>query len=268
MEKNKDAFFFKTDDYGDISHLKVGRIVLVTLIPILSVVTMLKTFTTVSAGTVGVVTRAGAVNRVANPGLVVKIPFFESIYEMETRTQIEQIDASSASKDLQEVKATIALNFHLRGEKAVEVYQVIGIEYKDRIIAPAMQEAFKATTAQFTASELIGKREEVKSLAFEELKNRLDKYNIVVDDFNIVNFDFSQEFNSAIEAKTVAQQNKERANIEAETALIQAEGQANAQKALRDNGGLSPEYLEFLAVQKWNGVMPLSTNGSSFINLK
>lgn len=237
-------------------------ILIITLFPYLGAIR------TVGAGQVGVITRLGAVNRVANPGLVVKIPFIESLHSMETRTQIEQVDATSASKDLQEVKAKIALNFHLRGEKAVDVYQYIGTEYKDRIIAPAMQEAFKATTAQFTASELIGKRESVKSLAFNELKTRLDKYNIIVDDFNIVNFDFSSEFNQAIEAKTVAQQNKERAEIEAQTALVQAQGQANAQKALRDNGGLSPEYLEFLAVSKWNGVMPLSTNGNSFINLK
>lgn len=224
-------------------------------------------FTIVPAGSVGVVTRMGAVNRVENPGLVLRYPLVERAHLMETRTQIEQIDASSASRDLQEVSATIALNFHLRGEKAVDVYQNVGIEYKDRIIAPAMQEAFKATTAQFTASELIGKREAVKIQAYDELKTRLDKYNIIVDDFNIVNFDFSTEFNEAIEQKTVAQQNRERADIEAETALIQAEGQANAQKALRDNGGLSPEYLQFLSIQKWNGELPKATSGIPFISL-
>lgn len=241
---------------------------LLLIILLLTLTPYIGAFSTVGAGQVGVVTRMGAVNRVANPGLVIKIPLFESVHSMETRTQIEQISASSASKDLQEVKAVVALNFHLRGENAVDVYQNVGTEYKDRIIAPAMQEAFKATTAQFTASELIGKRESVKKLALDELSLRLDKYNIVVDDFNIVNFDFSEEFNTAIEAKTVAQQNKERAVIEAETALTKAQGEANAQKALRDNGGLSPEYLEFIAIQKWNGVMPLSTNGNSFINIK
>lgn len=236
-------------------------IVLVFLIPNIGV------WSTVPAGHVGVITRLGAVQRVANPGLVLKIPMIERVSLMETRTQIEQVDASSASKDLQEVQATVALNFHLRGQNAVDVYQNIGVDYKERIIAPAIQEAFKATSAQFTASELIGKREAVKTLAYSELKKRLEKYNIVVDDFNIVNFKFSNDFNAAIEQKTVAQQNKERATIEAQTALVEAEGQVNAQKALRDGGSLSPEYLNFLAVQKWNGVLPNSTSGVPFIQI-
>jgi len=245
----------------------IGKIIKIVSGSIIGLTLLFGSFQFVPAGHVGVVTRMGAVNRVANPGLVIKVPLIEATAKMETRTQVEQVDASSASKDLQEVKATVALNFHLRGEKAVEVYQNIGTEYKERIIAPAMQEAFKATTAKFTASDLIGKREEVKAMAYAELKTRLEKYNVVVDDFNIVNFDFSQEFNNAIEQKTVAQQNKERATIEAETALTQATGQANAQKALRDNGGLSPEYLQFLAVQKWDGKLPSATNGVPFISI-
>ncbi len=227
-----------------------------------------KIWATVDAGHVGVVTRFGAVNRVAQPGVVFKLPFFfENIAHMETRTQKEQVDASAASSDLQEVKSTIALNFHLRGENAVDVYQNLGVEYTERIIAPAMQEAFKATTAKFTASDLISKREAVKAIAYKELKARLEKHNIVVDEFNIVNFNFSKEFNEAIEQKTVAQQNLEKAKVEANTALTQAQGQANAQKALKDSGSLSPEYLQFLATQKWNGILPNATSGIPFINI-
>jgi regulator of protease activity HflC (stomatin/prohibitin superfamily) len=221
----------------------------------------------VEAGQVGVVTRLGAVNRVANPGLVIKIPFIENVAIMETRTQKEQVDAQAASKDLQEVKSTIALNFHLNGPRAVDVFQNIGTEYKERVIAPAMQEAFKATTAKFTASELIEKRESVKSMALATLKNRLVKYNIIVDDFNIVNFEFSADFNYAIEQKQVAQQNLEKAKIEAETARTQAKGQSDAQKILKDTGALSSEYLQFLALQKWNGILPLATSGNPFISI-
>lgn len=246
---------------------QISKIIKIVGFSFLGLILFFGTIRTVGAGQVGVVTRFGAVNRVVNPGIVLKIPFVESIKTMDTRTQKEQVDASSASSDLQEVKATIALNFHLRGEKAVEVYQNIGLDYADRIIAPAMQEAFKATTAKFTASDLIGKREAVKTLAYTELKVRLEKYNIVVDDFNIVNFDFSKQFNDAIEAKTVANQNKERASIEAESALIQAQGQANAQAKLKESGSLTTEYLNFLAVQKWDGKLPNATNGVPFISI-
>jgi regulator of protease activity HflC (stomatin/prohibitin superfamily) len=147
------------------------------------------------------------------------------------------------------------------------VYQNIGVEYKDRVIAPAMQEAFKAVTAKFTASDLIGQREAVKQLALANLKESLANYDIIVDNFNIVNFDFSKDFNSAIEGKQVAQQKLEQARTEAETAIVQAKGQADAQKLLKDAGSLSPEYIEFLAVQKWNGILPNATNGVPFINI-
>ncbi len=248
------------------SSIRIAIIIVFLLILVaLSALPVIGVWTTVNAGYVGVVTRLGAVNRVENPGLVLKIPLVESVHKMETRTQLEQVDAQSASKDLQRVEATIALNYHLRGQNAVDVYQNIGIEYKERIIGPAMQEAFKAATAQFTASDLIGKREAVKNLTFNELKARLEKYNIVVDAFNTVNFKFSDEFDVAIEQKTVAQQNKEKAQIEADTALIKARGQVNSQRALQEAGTLSPQYLQFHAQEKWNGVLP--PNAVPFFNL-
>jgi regulator of protease activity HflC (stomatin/prohibitin superfamily) len=233
---------------------RIGTVIfLMIFVIVVSALPLIGAWTTISAGHVGVITRFGAVNRVVTPGFVLKIPLIESVTKMETRTQLEQVDATSASKDLQEVKATIALNFHLDGAKAVIVYQNLGSEYKDRIIAPAMQEAFKATTAKFTASDLIAKREAVKQLAYAELKQRLTKYSIIVDDFNIVNFKFSDEFDQAIEQKTIASQNKERATIEAETALIKAQGEVNAAMKLQEQGALTPLYIEFLKTQKWDG---------------
>jgi len=245
----------------------VPKLVVAGVLFVLVLILFLTSFAIVRAGSVGVITRLGAVNRVVNPGLNLKFPIVEGITIMETRTQKDQVDAQAASKDLQEVKSTIALNYHLRAEKAVEVYQNIGPEYKFRIIDPAIQEAFKATTAKFTAAELITKREAVKKEAFEHLKDRLNRFNVIVDDFNIVNFQFSDDFNHAIEQKQVAQQNLERAKIEAETAITQAQGQADAQLILRNNGSLTPEYLQFLAVQKWDGKLPNATSGTPFIQI-
>lgn len=249
------------------SKLRIALFIILGIFALLVFLPGIGIWSIVDAGHVGVVTSFGAVNRVVNPGFVLKLPLVESVYAMETRTQKEQVEALAASKDLQQVTSTIALNFHLRGEKAVDVYQNIGEDYLNRIVDPAMQEAFKATTSQFTASDLIGQREQVKLKAYTELKDRLNKYNIVVDDFNIVNFSFSKEFNNAIEQKTIAEQNKEKAEVEAQTALIQAQGQAEAQKKLKDSGALSPEYLQFLAIQKWDGKLPDATNGIPFIQL-
>ncbi len=231
---------------------------------------------TVAAGEVGVVTRFGAVNRVVGPGFGTKFPFVESVAMMDTRIQKDQVEAQAASKDLQIVKSTIAVNYHLNGSHATDVYQQIGQDYQDKVISPAIQDTFKAVTAQFTAEQLIDQREQVRSSAQQELVIKLTPYNIVVDNFNIVNFDFSADFNTAIEQKQVAQQQVETAKqtlaktqVEAQTAVAQAEGQAKAQAALKDSGALTPEYLQYLALTKWKGDLPTYWGGNAlpFINV-
>jgi regulator of protease activity HflC (stomatin/prohibitin superfamily) len=230
------------------------------------VVLIMGTVYTVPAGSVGVVTRWSAVNRVVQPGLGLKWPVAENIVQMDVRTQKDQVEAAAASKDLQHVTSTIAVNYHLDGRYAVQVYQNVGINYQDILIAPAIQNIFKATTAGYTAEELITRREEVRIKAEGTLKDQLAVYHVIVENFNIVNFDFSEEFNAAIEAKQVAQQQVEtakqklaQAQVDAETAKAQAQGQADAQATLKNSGALSPEYLQYLALTKWDGHLPAVT---------
>jgi len=217
----------------------------------------------VEAGNIGVITRFGAVNRVAYPGINFKLPFIEKVVPLSIRTQKDEVPATAMSENLQVVTSLIAVNYHLDGSRAEEVYQNVGSNYAEIIVAPAIQNTFKAVTAQFSAEELITKRDEVRMLAEEELTKQLEPYYIVVENFNIVNFDFSEEYQNAIEAKQVAQQQVEtskqklaQAEIDAQTVIAQAQGQADAQKALKDTGALTEEYLQYLFLTKWNGVLP------------
>ncbi len=240
----------------------------------------------VEAGHVGVVTRFGAVTgTIFEQGLSYKIPFAEGVWVADVRTQKEQVDAAAASRDLQEVKSTIALNYHLDATRASTVYRQIGPEYKPRIVDPAIQEAFKFTTAQFTAEELITQREAVKNRAREFLRERLGTFNVIVDELNIVSFEFAKSFNDAIEAKQVAAQRvqqslreQERAKVDADTRVIAAQGDAQATltraKAASEAQQLQRQtltdlYVQFLAVDKWDGKMPQVTGsgGTPFIQL-
>jgi regulator of protease activity HflC (stomatin/prohibitin superfamily) len=229
----------------------------------------------VPAGSVGVVTRFSAINRVAEPGIGGKIPFVESMHLMSVRTQKDEVSASAMSENLQVVTSTIAINYHLDGTKAITVYQNIGTNYAEIIIAPALQNTFKSVTAKFTAEELITNREEVRLEAENELTKNLAAYHIIVENFNIVNFDFSSEFQAAIEAKQVAQQAVEtskqklaQAQIDAQTVVTQAQGQADAQKAMKNTGSLTPEYLQYLFLSKWNGTLPtVMTNATSVFDV-
>ena len=237
---------------------------------VLLVIGILLSFYTVGAGEVGSITNWGAVQYTVNPGLGMKVPIANGIVKMNIQTQKDEVDASSASKDLQTVTAKIAVNYRLDPAFAMQVYQEIGTDYQNKIVSPAIQNAFKSVTAQYTAEELITKREEVRIKAEKALSEQVTKYHVIIENFNVVNFDFSKAFNDAIEAKQVAQQEVEtakqklaQAQVDAETAIAQAKGQAESQKALKDTGAMTPEYLYYIFLQKWDGKLPAVMGGAS-----
>jgi regulator of protease activity HflC (stomatin/prohibitin superfamily) len=248
----------------------MGVVVIGFIVVLVLIILAFASVYTVPAGYVGVITRFDAVIGVANPGLGFKIPFVDQIVDMSVQTQKDEVDASAMSENLQVVTSKIAINYHLDGKKASAVYQNIGTDYPDVIVAPAVQNTFKAVTAQYTAEQLITNREELRAKAEEELTSRLAPYNIIVENFNIVNFDFSSEYQAAIEAKQVAeqqvqtsQQKLDQAKIDAETVVAQAQGQADAQAALKNTGSLTPEYLEYLFLTKWDGKLPSVMSGAN-----
>lgn len=219
-------------------------------------------FISVGAGETGVVTQFGKVTgRELQPGLSIVTPFVQDVWIADTRIQKEQTDAEAASTDLQTVKATVAVNYHLDHGKVSSIYQNIGENYKDRVIDPAIQESIKATVSKFNAADLISNRQAVKDSADKVLADRLAPYGIIVDAVSIVNFDFSDDFNKAIEQKQVAQQQAEQAQYH----LEQAQKDAQAQEAQKES--LTPEILEQQAINKWDGKMPQYVGSGSVFNI-
>ncbi len=229
------------------------------------IIAIFGSFTQVGVGEVGIVKHFGAIDLdhpdVFDPGIHTKVPFRDDVVIFDTRIQKEQVESSAASKDGVTIHSTITINFHIEAAKAPLILQNIGANYKERIIDQQIQQAFKDVTAQYAGLELIQKREEVALKAKGVLKDKLAPYYVVVDEFTIPNYEFPKEFNDAILATQVAnQQNlqakqlQEKARTEAETALIVAQGLANAQKAQATT--LTPEYLQLQAINKWNGQLP------------
>jgi len=219
---------------------------------------------TVGAGERGILLQFGAVkDRVLGEGLYFKIPFIQEVVKIDVRIQKDEVRASAASKDLQIVTSKIALNYHLDPNSVNKIWQEVGKNYNSRIIAPSIQEAVKAESAKFTAEELITKREEVKEKIKANLAARLLERSILVDEFNIIDFEFSAAFNTAIEAKVTAEQLKlkadrdlERIVIEADQKIAEARGKAEAirieAQALRQNA----QVVELRWIEKWNGEVP------------
>ena len=259
---------------------KIAKIVGHSIIGIVVLILIFGSFRIVGAGERGVVLTMGQVSdTVWSEGLHLKVPLIQSVKILDVKTQVESIDATAASKDLQNVTAKIALNYHLDSERVNKLWQSLGAEYKVRIIDPAIQEAVKAVTAKYTAEELITKRPQVKDDVKVALTERLNKEFIIVDEFSIVNFDFSSSFNAAIESKVTAEQNAlasknklEQVKYEAEQRITEAKGEAEAiriqAQAIQQQGGA--EYVNLKAVEKWNGTLPQYMMGNSvpFVNLK
>lgn len=246
-------------------------------------------FVIVGAGERGVVLKFGAVeDRIMPEGLNLRVPIMEKVVKIDVKTQKYEAYASAASKDLQIVTTQIALNYHIDSNGVNWLYQNIGPSYGERIIDPAIQEAVKAATAQYTAEELITKRAVVRETIKTNLGEKLGELSqdiIKVDELNIVDFDFSDEFNRAIEQKVTAEQlalkaqrDLERIKIEAEQRVTQAKAEADAllltakaqAEALQlQRQEVTLELNQFKAIERWDGRMPTYWGGNAlpFINV-
>jgi prohibitin 2 len=267
---------FETIDFTRRGPSAKNVIRIAAAVIVLLLLFVLSPFGTIAAGERGVHLRFTAVTgKVFGEGLYFRIPLIESVQMMDVKVQKYEMKSDAASKDLQTVHSVVALNFHIDPDRVGNIYQDVGLQFRDRIIDPAMQEAIKASTAKFTAEELITKREQVRDEIKAQLTTRLKNRNILVDEFNIVNFEFSKNFNDAIEAKVTAEQqalaakNKlEQIKFEADQKIAEARGKAEAMtiesNALKSN----PQILELRALEKWNGTLPQVTGGAiPFINL-
>ena len=193
----------------------------------------------VQAGHRGVVLYVGAVeNRVLGEGVHFIVPFAEQVIQLEVRTLKFQADASAASNDLQEVATVIALNYHIDPNKANIVYQQLGADYADRIIAPTIQESVKASVAKFNAEQLITQREIAKGVIAQAISNTLSARDITVETVFITDFKFSPSFASQVESKVVAfqkflteQNNLKAVQVVANQTVVQAQAQARANVA-------------------------------------
>jgi regulator of protease activity HflC (stomatin/prohibitin superfamily) len=230
----------------------------------------------IGAGERGVVLNFGAVqDEVLGEGLHFRIPIMQTIIPMDVKVQKAVTDAASASADLQDVTLAVALNYHILPDKANVVYQNLGVQFKERIIDPAIQEVMKAVSARYTAEELITKRPAVSEAIRAALSERLLAYNIVVDAFSIVTFSFSRVFTEAIEAKQTAEQlalkakrDLDRIRVEAEQKIAAAKAEAESLRLQKAN--ISPDLIELRkieanlrAIDKWNGILPQVTGAGA-----
>ena len=220
---------------GNIKKL-TGVATAFVIVAIIGVIILSQATVSVPAGHRGVLLTFGKVeNKILPEGLNFKVPFTQNVIFMNVQIQKAESTESTATKDLQEVSTTVAVNFRLDPFMVNEIYKDLREDYVSRVIKPNIEETLKATTAQYRAEELVTKRAEVKSTFDDILVERLRKFNIEVVSVSLTDFQFSTSFAAAIESKVIAEQQAlqakntlEQIRYEAQQQIIQAEAEKNA----------------------------------------
>lgn len=270
MEEMKDTLA----NYREMAKKKKVKRIIAIVVSVLMVIGFLVSMKIVPSGHTGVVIHAGAVsNKVLTEGMHFRVPIITKIYNMNNRITRTDVDISSSSKDLQVITGTVSVNYRVSSSKSAELYKNVGKKYEDTIVRPAVQESTKGIMAQFTAEELTTERRIVSEEMKKALADKVSAYGLDVEELNIINFDFSEEFNKAIEAKQTAQQNALKAEqdlarikIEAEQKIEQAKAEAETYRL--QNQEITDKTLVLKYLEKWNGQLPtVVTDGQSIFDL-
>ena len=268
------------DKAGNFSPFKL---ILTIFVVILAVIFLGSSFVVIPAGHTGVALTFGKVEDVVlQEGLHFKVPFVQKIVVVDNRIVKLDVNTEAFSKDLQTITTVVAVNYHVGKENSQTLYKNVGMGFEEVLITPAVNEVLKAVTAKYTAVELVSSRAEVSMLLDEGLNEKMNAYGIFINELNIINWDFSEEYINAVEAKQVAEQNliKTRteqeqalviANTEAQKRVIAADAEANEIKVLAQANAesnriitesISELLIKYQTVSKWDGKLPTVMSGS------
>lgn len=271
-------------------------VILIALVAVIVIIaiTAFASIRSVGTGEVGVITQYGNVP-VCGQDPATKQPIYcaplgsgihqitpvqDDVHIYNTKVQKVAVNSSAASKDLQTVEAEVTINYHIDGSQAPKLHHDVGVGYESVLIQPAIQESIKQNTAKFIADELVTQRESVKDEIQTTLGKDLSPRGIIIDAVLITHFNFSPQFNQAIESKVTAQQNALQAenklkqvefeaqqtvataNGARDAAIANAEGQSKAIELINEQLKQSPEYVHYLQVTRWDGKLPVVMSGN------
>ena len=254
---------------------KIKTLVIILVAALFVITVAANAFTIVDAGHTDVVVTLGKVNEgVLQEGMHLKVPFVQKVVKIDNRIVKLEVDTEAFSKDLQTVQTTLAINYRVDTSKSYSIYKNIGANYEEVLVAPAVNEVLKAITAQYTAEESVTNRSLISDGLIKGLNDKLNNIGLYITDVNIINFDFSEAFITAIEEKQVAQQQLLKAETEKQTAItnaeaeaettrIKAEAEADANNKVR--ASLDDNVIRSKFYEKWDGKLPEAMGSDSII---
>jgi transporter, stomatin/podocin/band 7/nephrosis.2/SPFH family len=273
-------------DLENMTPKTLVKTVIIALVVVIVASVGLTNCYTVKTGEVAVISTFGKLDRIENEGLHFKIPFIQSKDFIETREKTyifgrtEEMDTTLevSTKDMQ----TIRLEFTVQANvsDAEKLYRAFGLKFEWRFIRPRVNEIVQSTIAKYTIEEFVSKRAVISSEIFRDLQDDFAEYGLNVSNVSIVNHDFSDEYEKAVEEKKIAEQAVQKAKSEQEKLAIVAENKVKlAEYALKEkelqakansieSNSLTPQLLKKMMIEKWNGELPkVQGNSSNLIKL-
>ena len=248
----------------------------------------------VPTGYTGIVTTFGKVHaETLDAGLNFHAPW-DNVITMDNREQRVEFSLQAFSKDIQQVDVQGSINYNIDKTTAMNLYRDVGVEYATILIGPRIQEDVKIIIAKYTAENLIENRQKAADAIYELIRDELAPKGINIISLAVENIDFTDAFESAVEAKQVATQEKQRAQTmqeqqtmeatqKAERDRIAAQAQADVQKIEADaeayaiqvkaeaeaeankklNASLTDQLIDYNKVLHWDGKLPTFMGGES-----
>lgn len=262
---------------------RAGGLAMVIAVLLAAAAGVMSCVRTVPTGYTGLVTVFGRVeNYTLDSGIHYVAPW-KQVVTMDNRIQKRTVSLPCFSSDIQEVSVSYTINYQISKSDAMILYRTVGRDYYETVISPNIAEAVKVVTARYTAEDLVGMRDALAQDIEEILAERLLKHSIEVVGTSIENMDFTDAFTNAVEEKQVAQQNKLRAQTEAERKVIEAKAEAEIRKVEADAAAyevlakaeaeaeanrkigesLTQQLIDYYYAQNWDGQLPRIVSGES-----
>jgi len=245
----------------------VGGFFFIVILPIL----IFSSYTVVDAGHSGVMVTLGRVSDdVLSEGFHYKKPFVAKVVQIDNRVTKTEVESNAASKDLQSILLKVSVNYRVISSASAKIYKNVGSDFANVIVNPAIQECVKSVAAKYNAEQLITNRTVVSSEMEKEISQKINHYGLNIEVFNIINFEFSEEFNKAIEAKQTAQQQALKAEqdlarikVEAQQMVEKAKAESESESYQLKNQQITDKIIMMKFVDKWDSKLQSVTFGGS-----
>jgi len=275
----------KIQKQSGIGTIFTKKFIAFAAVAVIAIILLCMSITVIGAGHTGVVSTFGAVSEnVLEEGIHFKAPW-QKVTKVDNRITKLEVETGSSTKDLQTLNARLAVSYRISNDMSYSIFKNVGKDYENVLVTPAVNEVLKAVTAKYTAEECITTRSNVSQELVEGINQKLNSQGIYVNDVNIIDFDFSETYNKAIEEKQVAEQQLKKAETDKKAAIVNAEAEAEKKKIAAQadadavltkaeaeaeankklNNSLSDKVIKYNYIEKWNGELPKVSGSDAVI---